>query len=152
MSDECIQQKSEISEHTIKDCIFCKIMKGEIPCTKIYEDENVLSFLDIGPVNKGHALVIPKEHHETLLDMPDGLLCEVAKTVKKVSKAVKEGMGVEGFNIIQSNFKVSGQLVPHYHVHIIPRLETDGLKHWPQGKYEEGEADKVAEKIKALIN
>ncbi len=133
------------------ECIFCKIISGEIPCTKVYEDNDVLAFLDIGPVNQGHTLVIPKEHYETLLDMPEELLCAVSKAVKKVSKAVKEGTGCGGFNVLQSNYKVSGQLVPHYHVHIIPRLETDGLKHWPQGKYGEGEADKVAEKIRKAL-
>ena len=130
------------------ECILCKIVKGEIPCTKVYENAEVLAFLDIGPVNKGHTLVIPKRHHETLLDMPNDLLCAVSKAVKKVSKAIKEGVDAPGFNVLQSNFKVSGQLVPHYHVHIIPRTETDGLKHWPQGKYDEGEAEKTAEKIR----
>lgn len=135
----------------MEDCIFCKIIKGEIPCARIYEDGNVLAFLDISPVNKGHTLVVPKEHHETILDMPDDLLCELTKAVKKVSAAVKKGMGAEGFNILQSNYKVAGQLVPHYHVHIIPRTETDGLKHWPQGKYREGEAEQAAEKIKKAL-
>ena len=135
----------------MEDCIFCKIVKGKIPCTKVYEDGDVLAFLDIGPVNKGHTLVVPKEHYETILDMPDDLLCLVASAVKKVSQAVKKGTGCRGFNILQSNYKVSGQLVPHYHVHIIPRLETDGLKHWPQGKYDEGEADRVAEKIRKAL-
>jgi histidine triad (HIT) family protein len=133
------------------ECIFCKIIKGEIPCTKVYEDDDVLAFLDIGPVNKGHTLIMPKEHHETVLDMPGNLLCSVANAVKKVSKAVKEGTGCGGFCILQNNFKTSGQLVPHYHVHIIPRTETDGLKHWAQGKYAEGEADKTAEKIKKAL-
>ena len=133
------------------ECIFCKIIKGEIPCTKVYEDDNVFAFLDIGPVNKGHTLVMPKEHYETILDMPDELLCSVTKAVKKLSKAVKEGTGCGGLCILQNNFKISGQLVPHYHVHIIPRLETDELKHWPQGKYAEGEADEIAEKIKKVI-
>lgn len=135
----------------MEDCIFCKIIKGEIPCTKLYENEKVISFLDIAPVNKGHALVLSKEHHETLLDMPDDLLAEVAKAVKKVSKAVKEGTGCGGISVFQNNYKVSGQLVPHYHAHIIPRFETDGLKHWPQGKYEEGEAEETAEKIKKVL-
>ena len=135
----------------MEDCIFCKIIKGEIPCTKIYEDDKVFSFLDIGPVNKGHALVMPKEHHVTLLDMPEELLCEVSKAVQKVSKAVKEATGCGGFCILQNNFKTSGQLVPHYHVHIMPRVEEDGLKHWPQGKYEEGEAEQIAEKIRKSL-
>jgi histidine triad (HIT) family protein len=133
------------------DCIFCKIIKGEVPCTKIYEDNEVLAFLDIGPVNKGHMLVMPKEHYETLLDIPDDLLCAVSEAVKRLSKAVRKGTGCGGICILQNNFKVSGQIVPHYHVHIIPRLGTDGLKHWPQGKYEEGEADKIAEKIKKSL-
>ncbi|MBN2112490.1 HIT family protein [Candidatus Woesearchaeota archaeon] len=135
----------------MENCIFCKIIKGEIPCTKIYEDSKVLAFLDIGPVNKGHTLVVPKEHHETLLDMPDDLLAGVAKATKKIAKAVKEGMKVNGFNVLQSNYRVSGQIVPHYHVHIIPRLETDGLKHWSQGKYGDGEAEGTAEKIKKAL-
>ena len=135
----------------MSDCIFCKIIKGEIPCTKVYEDDNVLAFLDIGPVNKGHTLVIPKEHHETILDMPEELLCAVASAVKKVSKAIAHGTGCDGFNVLQSNYKASGQLVPHYHAHIIPRLESDGLKHWPQGKYDEGEADEIAEKIRKSL-
>lgn len=133
------------------DCIFCKIIKGKIPCTKIYEDDNILAFLDIGPANKGHTLVIPKDHHETLLDMPDQLLCVLMRKVKKVAKAVMEGMSVKGFNVMQSNYPVSGQQVPHYHVHIIPRQEDDGLKHWPPKEYAEEEADEVAEKIKSRL-
>ena len=147
----CTQQKQDISGHAAKDCIFCRIIKGQIPCTKVYEDSYVLAFLDIGPVNKGHTLVIPKEHYETIFDMPDSLLCLVASAAKKVSKAIKEGIGCDGINVIQSNCRASGQLVPHYHAHIIPRLETDGLKHWPQGKYKEGEAAQVAEKIRKAL-
>lgn len=136
----------------MKDCIFCKIAKGEIPCTKIYEDEKVLAFLDIAPVNKGHTLVIPKEHHETLIDVPDELLAEIMKTTKKVANAVMKATEVNGFNIMQNNYKIAGQLVPHYHLHIIPRLEDDGLKLWPQDKkYEEGEAEEMAKKIKENI-
>lgn len=132
-------------------CIFCRIVNGKIPCAKVYEDRDTLAFLDIGPVNKGHTLVVPKKHYETLLDMPDEILCAVSKAVKKVSNAVKEGMGMPGFNVMQSNYRVAGQLVPHYHVHIIPRTETDGLKHWAQGKYAEGEAEAAAEKIKGVL-
>ena len=134
------------------DCIFCKIIAGEIPCSKIYEDENVLAFLDIGPVNKGHALVIPKEHHETITDLPDELLCELSVAVKKVSDAVMKGTGCDGVNVLMSNKKAAGQLVPHAHLHIIPRFEDDGLKHWPQGKYEDGEADKFKEKIASFLS
>jgi histidine triad (HIT) family protein len=133
------------------DCIFCKIINGEIPSSKVYEDEEVFAFLDIGPVNKGHTLVIPKEHHETIVDIPDDLLHKVIVVVKKLSKAVKEGVGADGFNVLMSNHEAAGQVVPHAHFHIIPRLSSDGLKHWPHGKYDEGEMDSVKEKIVSKI-
>ena len=129
------------------DCIFCKILKGEIPCSKIYENDKVLAFLDIMPVHKGHTLVIPKEHYETIIDIPEDLLKEVIVVLKKVSKAVKEGVNADGISIGQSNYKAGGQVVPHLHFHIMPRFENDGLKFWPQGKYEEGEMDSYKEKI-----
>ncbi len=132
----------------MNDCIFCKIIKGEIPSNKVYEDEKVLAFLDIGPVNKGHTLVIPKDHYENIYDISDDLLKNVITAVKKVSIALKKGVSADGINIAMSNEKPSGQLVPHFHFHIIPRFKEDGLKHWPQGTYKEGEAEQVKEKIK----
>ncbi|MDP7324199.1 MAG: HIT family protein [Candidatus Woesearchaeota archaeon] len=129
------------------DCIFCKIIKGELPCSKIYEDDKIFSFLDIGPVNKGHTLVIPKEHHEVLMDVPDDLLKELALAVKKISKAVMKGTGCDGLTVGISNYKAGGQVVPHAHFHIMPRLEDDGLKMWPQGKYDDGEMDNYKDKI-----
>lgn len=134
-----------------KDCIFCKILKGEIPSAKVYEDDNVYAFLDIGPVNKGHALVIPKEHHETVMDMPDELLCSLAVAAKKTCSAVMEATSADGVNLQMSNYKAAGQLVPHAHFHVIPRFEGDGFKHWAQGKYEEGEMDQYKEKIAKLF-
>ncbi|MFC1728263.1 HIT family protein [Nanoarchaeota archaeon] len=129
------------------DCIFCKIIKGELPANKVYETDKILAFLDIGPVNKGHTLVIPKEHYETLLDMPEDVLAEVAQVTKKVARAVIETVGTDGFGVTQSNKPTGGQLVPHFHNHIIPRFKDDGLEFWPQGKYQEGEAAELAEKI-----
>ncbi len=132
-------------------CIFCKIIKGEIPSNKIYEDKDLFAFLDIGPVNKGHVLVIPKKHSETLLETEDAILQKVILAVKNVSIAVKNGVKADGINIIQSNSQAAGQLVPHLHFHIIPRFKGDGFKHWPQGKYQDGEAEKVKNAlIKAL--
>lgn len=135
----------------MEDCIFCKIIKGEIPCTKVYEDDKVLAFLDIAPVNKGHTLVIPKEHNERLADISDDLYAIITKTVRKISQAVMKAAETDGCTVIQSDGKTGGQLVPHLHIHIIPRLKDDGLKFWPQGKYEEGEAEKTAEKIRKSI-
>jgi len=131
------------------DCIFCKIIKGEMPCYKVYEDEDFLVFLDIMPVNKGHTLVISKQHYETIIDTPDELLEKMINIMKKVTKALKQDC--DGVNIAQNNFKASGQLVPHIHFHIIPRFESDGLKSWPQGKYDENEIEQYRLKIENLL-
>ncbi len=135
----------------MEDCIFCKIMNNEIPCSKVYEDSNVIAFLDIAPMKKGHTLIVTKEHHETLLDLPDELTDALFVSVKKVAPAVMKAVGAQGFNIEVNNYKAAGQLVPHVHIHIIPRHDDDNLKHWPQGSYEEGEIDTVKEKIAGLV-
>ncbi|MFH2028720.1 MAG: HIT family protein [Nanoarchaeota archaeon] len=134
------------------DCIFCKIIKGDIPCAKIYEDDKIFSFLDIAPANKGHALVIPKEHYETLLDAPDVVVNDLMLLVKKVKRALSSSLGAEGFNILINNKKVAGQLVPHLHIHIIPRFSNDGVSlNWKPKRYSEKEIDEFAEKIKKFI-
>lgn len=134
----------------MEDCIFCKIVKGEIPCTKVYEDETTLAFLDISPVNKGHTLVIPKEHHELLTEMPEELLKKTILTVQKVAKAIDNISN--GINIQQNNKKVAGQVVPHVHFHIIPRLKDDGFKfNWRHQEYQENEINEFAEKIKSFL-
>ena len=130
------------------DCIFCKIIAGEIPSYKVYEDDNVFAFLDIAPVNVGHTLVIPKKHYENMEDISEEELCNLARVVKRIGKSIKEGLGVKGYNININNKEVAGQNVPHLHFHIIPREEGDGLKLWSQGKYNEGEAEKAVNKIK----
>ncbi len=129
------------------DCIFCKIIRGEIPCSKVFENEKFFAFLDIGPVNRGHTLVIPKKHYKNLFDMPEEELKGYMEAIQKVSKAVMKGVDADGVNINMSNESAAGQVVMHAHVHIIPRFKNDGLKLWPQGKYEEGEADKTRKKI-----
>ena len=111
-------------------CIFCKIVSGEIPADKIYEDESLLAFLDIAPVNPGHVLVIPKKHYENIEETPEEVLCWLIKKVKEVGLAVKNGLGVSGYNIVQNNGSVAGQVVPHLHFHIIPRKENDNLHLW----------------------
>ena len=149
---DCIQQKSEISEHTNEVCIFCKIIKGEIPSSKVYENENVLAFLDIGPVNKGHTLVISKKHFVNVFDSNEEDWIKVMKVVRKLAKAVKEASNCDAVNIMSSNGAESGQVVMHAHTHIIPRFKDDGLKLWPQGKYEEGEMEEFASKIKDSLD
>ncbi len=102
------------------DCIFCKIVKGEIPCYKIYEDDKVISFLDIKPLSKGHALVLCKEHYENILDIPQDTYEYMCGVVKRVSLMLKEKYNPEGILINQNNGKRAGQEVCHMHIHIKP--------------------------------
>lgn len=132
----------------MENCIFCKIVAGEIPSQKVYEDENTMAFLDIAPVNYGHTLIIPKKHYKNLEEIDENTLVQVIKTVKKVGQAIKKGMDVKGYNVMENNDPVAGQVVPHIHFHIIPRLESDGLKSWENGKYGDGENEEVLKKIK----
>jgi len=133
------------------DCIFCKIIAGEIPSYKIYEDQNVLAFLDIAPVNPGHTLVITKNHYANLEEIPEAELAELIKVVKKIGQALKDGLKVSGYNVQENNDPSAGQIIPHIHFHIVPRQKGDGLNLWPQGKYQENEAQEVANKIKEAI-
>lgn len=133
------------------DCIFCKIVEGVLPSNKIYEDKNVLAFLDIAPVHPGHVLVIPKKHFANMEEIPENLLVDLIKIVKKIGLAVKKGLNYEGYNIQENNDPIAGQIVPHIHFHIIPRIEEDGLKLWPQKEYSKGEAEKIQNKIKNLL-
>ncbi len=123
-----------------------------MPSSKVYEDDDVLAFLDIAPAAKGHTLVIPKNHYETLDEVPDEVLHKIISVVKKVSKAIMSD--AQGFNVLQSNKKVAGQFVPHVHFHIIPRHEDDGLTlaHWHSLKYEEGEMQKFQNKLSEAIS
>ena len=106
------------------DCIFCKIISGELPCTKIYEDDDTLAFLDIGPVAKGHTLVIPKQHADPIMDTPDDVLQKTIVVVKKVARALTKGLNANGINVTQANGHTAGQMVPHIHFHVIPRYNS----------------------------
>ncbi|MHA1776215.1 MAG: HIT family protein [Promethearchaeota archaeon] len=108
-----------------QDCIFCKIARKEIPARIIYESDNSIAFLDIAPATRGHTVVIPKVHFYNFLDMPVNLMKDFFLDVQKVSKLVLEKIGAKGFNLIQNNFEIAGQIVPHSHIHIIPRYEND---------------------------
>lgn len=128
-------------------CVFCKIINGELPSYKVYEDEKTLVFLDIKPVSAGHALVVPKKHYENIEAIPAEELGELIKAVKKVGAMLKDKLGIAGYNVTENNDPVSGQLVPHLHFHIIPRHEGDGLKLWAGRDYEAGEAEEVLKKL-----
>lgn len=131
----------------MESCIFCRIVKGEIPSAKLYEDEAVLSFLDINPINPGHALVIPKKHYPTILDVDEEDLKKTILATKMVSRAIKDALGCDGINILQNNFEAAGQLIHHFHIHVIPRMEGDGIKVWGGKPYKEGVMQEVQKKI-----
>ncbi len=134
------------------DCIFCKIVEKKIPSAIVYEDKHSLAFLDINPLNPGHTLVIPKKHYETIADIPEKDLVELAKAVRKVAIAVEKATGAQGLNVTQNNGKAADQLVPHSHFHIIPRFEGDGLfSRWETKKYKEGETEETRKRISGLI-
>jgi len=111
------------------DCIFCKIVAGDIPSTVVYEDEEVMVFMDIGPIVKGHALVVSKQHYNPVTETPDELLAKLHVVAKRVAQAQLNGLGADGVNIMQNNGKAAGQEVPHIHVHVIPRFKDD-RHHW----------------------
>jgi len=136
-----------------KECIFCKLANGEIPCYKVYEDKEVLAFLDIAPAVKrgGHTLVIPKAHYTLLTEIPEALLAKLMSVVKVVTKALL--IGSDGVNVLQNNGRAAGQYVQHVHFHIVPRYNDDGIRiaHWEALKYAPGEIEKVQERVKELL-
>mgnify|MGYP003956737017 CR=1 FL=1 len=133
-----------------KDCIFCNILKGKAPCTKIYEDKKTFSFLDINPVVKGHTLVIPKKHYETMDQMDKETANAVISTTQKIGKAILKFN--EGYNVNQNNNSAAGQLVPHVHYHVIPRNEGDKLKcTWENLKLTDEEVNSLKQKIIKLL-
>ena len=121
---------NHIKRFNMDDCIFCKIIKGEFPCHKIYEDEYTLAFLDIADDVVGHTLVIPKKHCHNVLDCPKSTLARVMNTVQLVSKHYVEKLGYDSVNLMNVN-----ELVPHFHIHIFPRKRGDGIdicSHYPK--------------------
>ena len=112
-----------------KDCVFCKIVKGEIPSTKVYENDNFIGILDIAPKAVGHTVIIPKRHYEdNLLGMPSTLGIELLDAIKTIGLGIIKDKKGEGFNVIVNNGSAAGQMVFHTHIHIIPRKTGDGLK------------------------
>jgi len=135
------------------NCIFCKIAKKEIPCLEIYEDNNILAFLDINPATDkgGHTLIIPKKHYELITDIPEQELFNLIKITQKLSKVLLKLY--PGLNLLQNNKRVAGQVIPHLHFHLIPRYKNDGIKidYWETHKYPPEQDIKLAKKIKTLL-
>jgi len=130
-------------------CLFCKIIKGDIPSFKLYESDKVLAFLDINPLTRGHALVIPKSHGEKLVDIPNDELAEILPVAKKLVIAT----GAENYNILQNNGRIAHQEVDHVHFHMIPKPNAEeGMSiGWPQQKWEMKELQELHEVLKAKM-
>lgn len=128
------------------DTIFGKILRGDIPCHKVYEDEHVLAFLDIGPLSYGHTLVIPKEPAATLDQLSDDASAAIGRVLPRLCRAIKSVTGVEQYNVLQNNGPMAHQAVFHVHFHVIPKPSIDqGLgMEWPSGKLDQDEAGKLA--------
>ncbi len=141
----------------VEDCIFCKIINGDIPSAKVYEDDAVYAFLDLGQVTKGHTLVVPKKHARNMLDLDEDTAAELFRRMPKIAKAVKEVYNADGLNILNNNEEIASQTVFHCHVHLIPRYSKNnddfGLK-WKENSntYTQEEFLERAKKISALIS
>ena len=133
------------------DCLFCKIIAGEIPAEKVYEDDHVIAFLDINPINPGHTLVVPKTHTENIFSASPAVMRQVAEVLPKISQAVVAGVGAEACNIGINNGPISGQVIFHLHIHIMPRFSDDGHRLWHGKPYVEGEMQQVGKKIRAKL-
>lgn len=131
------------------DCVFCKMVEGQIPCAKIFEDDTILAFLDIGPISDGHTLVVPKQHFEKLHDCPTELLGGICSRLGAIAGAVAKAVNSHGYNLLCNNGRAAGQLVKHLHFHIIPRNVGDGVfDRWPSYKYEDGKIEDIADRIR----
>jgi len=136
-----------------EDCVFCKIVAGELPAARVYEDTDTLAFLDIGPVVKGHTLVVPKQHFDPITGTPPDVLQKLIVTVQRVARAQFSALKAEGVNVSQANGKVAGQIVPHVHFHVIPRFSQDGhSRNWSPRTYDsDAEMNNFADRIRGAM-
>ena len=134
-----------------KDCLFCDIIAGTTPATNVVETDEVVGFLDVRPVFKGHTLLVPREHIVTLSDLPESLMVPLLGTAQRIADAITSGLGAQGTFVAMNN--VVSQSVAHLHMHVVPRTKGDGLRgfFWPRTKYADGEAEEYAAKIRAAL-
>ena len=136
----------------MSDCIFCKIIAGEIPSTTVYEDDDVKAILDVNPAARGHVIVLPKAHAENIFSIPDEDLKKAICVAKKIAAAVKKAYNCDGVNILQNNGEAAGQSVFHLHIHVIPRFDGDTVNmKWKPGDMP-SDMDVIASEIKAAMD
>ena len=132
-----------------QECLFCKIIRNEIPSKKVYEDSDVVAFLDINPTAIGHTLVVPKKHFQDIYDVDESSLSKAMNIAKKISILLKDKFGADGVNIIQNTGHVAGQIVMHFHIHVIPRYKNDNIQfHFPRAQLTSQQLDEVQKKFK----
>ena len=130
------------------NCIFCKIIAGEIPSATVYEDEDFKAIMDISPAAKGHVIILSKLHCANLFELEDDIACKALVVARKLATAMRAELGCDGINLLQNNGEAAGQTVFHFHIHLIPRYHGDQINmNWTHGKYEDGEAVKLAAAI-----
>lgn len=135
------------------DCVFCKIVSGDIRAVTILDTEHAYAFLDIAPLAEGHTLLIPRDHVESLEQMPPEGLARLMRELPRLARTVASATGAEGLNILQNNGRVAGQVVDHVHFHIIPRRSGDGLGYrWNAGAYPEGRAEALQAQIREALH
>lgn len=134
------------------NCVFCRILAGELPCAKLLETDEALAFLDIGPLAKGHVLLIPKTHAVKLEDLSASQAGAMLRHLPALCRAVRQVTGCEGYNVLQNNGRVAHQEVMHVHFHIIPRHAGDDFAfNWPAGKYDQGELEKLQQAMRTAM-
>lgn len=130
-------------------CVFCKMVAGEIPVAKVYEDDAVFAFLDIGPISDGHTLVIPKDHCTRIHECAPDVLANMTARLGKIARAVMTAVHADGYNVLSNNGPAAGQVVDHLHFHVVPRKTGDGVfTEWPSYRYKPGQIEKLATKIR----
>lgn len=132
------------------DCVFCKIVSGEIPCLKVYEDDFTIAFMDIAKDVDGHILVVPKKHCKCILDCEEETLCAVVKTVKMLSEHLVNHCGYDGVNLLNASDESAGQSVFHFHIHIIPRKSKDQINAWPEFDGAKRDIQEVFKEVRML--
>jgi histidine triad (HIT) family protein len=136
----------------MSDCVFCRIVAGQIPSTKVFEDEHTLAFMDLGQVNPGHVLVAVKKHAENLYALDDAQAAAVARASAKIARAIHDAFKPEGLSVYQANGKAAGQTVFHYHVHLLPRHAGDGMElTWPVKNPPREKLEAYAAKIRTTL-
>ncbi len=141
-----------MSHPTETDCVFCKIVAGKLPCFRLLEDETTIAFMDINPVNPGHALAVAKGHWPTVDAIPADVFADVARTAQRVAKAVMKALAPAGVNLVQANGAAAGQSVPHLHIHVMPRHAGDNaMLNWTPVPGDMKAIETVAGKLKAAL-